>query len=56
MDDLIFSGNRFAAKLFDLERVRRLASQRITLGTSWSEVVWRILNVGVWGARFDVDV
>jgi hypothetical protein len=36
--------------------IRRIAwsTSRITFGSSWSETLWRILNLSVWGDAFQV--
>jgi asparagine synthase (glutamine-hydrolysing) len=56
IDHLVLGGSPFAADLFDLDRVRTMARQRVTLGSGWSEVLWRIINLSVWGERFAVSV
>jgi len=56
VDDLVLTGSPFAAELFSLERVRAIARQRFSLGSGWSETLWRIINLSVWGDRFAVGV
>ncbi len=56
VERFVLDGNRFASELFDLDRVRALARQRVSLGTSWSETLWRVITLSAWGERFDVTV
>ena len=50
----VLEGGDFAASLFDRDRVAKMSEKRVTLGSSWSEVMWRIVNVSAWGDRFGV--
>lgn len=50
----VLEGGDFAAALFDRDRVEKMSEKRVTLGSSWSEVMWRIVNVSAWGSRFGV--
>ena len=56
VDQLVLGGSAFAADLFCLDRVRAMSRQRVSLGSGWSEVLWRIVNLSVWGERFAISV
>jgi asparagine synthase (glutamine-hydrolysing) len=56
VERFVLEGGPFAAALFDREGVRRFARRRFTLGSGWSEVVWRLVSLGAWGERFGVRV
>ena len=55
MDSMVLSGNDFAKTYFDLAHIRRLADAPRGLGTDWSERLWRVLNLSVWGQVFRVS-
>ena len=54
VERFVLDGGGFASDLFDLARIEKLSRRRLTLGSSWSEVVWRIVNVSAWGDRFGI--
>jgi asparagine synthase (glutamine-hydrolysing) len=55
METMVFSGNAFAKTYFDLSYIRRLASAPSGLSTDWSERLWRVLNLSVWGQVFNLN-
>jgi len=54
-DTLVFNDNPFAQRYFNLDYVKRLLQPRIHLGSDWSEKLWRVLNLSVWGQVFKLD-
>ena len=52
LESMVLNDNPFARRHFDLDQVRRLSNSRLRLGSSWSEQLWRILCVSVWGETF----
>jgi len=56
VEHFVLGGSRFGSELFQLGHVRQLARQPFSLGSSWSETLWRIVNVSIWGDRFHVRV
>jgi asparagine synthase (glutamine-hydrolysing) len=56
VERFVLDDRRFAGALFDLDRVRALAAQSVSVGTSWSETLWRIVNISAWGERFEVTL
>jgi asparagine synthase (glutamine-hydrolysing) len=56
IEHFVLGGSRFGAELFQLGNVRALARQPFSLGSSWSETLWRIVNLSVWGDRFGVTI
>ena len=54
MGSLVFSGNAFAREYFDLRYLKRLMSRPALGSTDWSERMWRILNLSVWGRVFNL--
>ena len=53
-DTLVFNNNTFAEHYFDLVYLRKLLRKRIHFGSDWSEVLWRVLNLSVWGHVFEL--
>ena len=51
----VLSGNPFAERYFDLARVRRMLRQQVRPGSGWSETLWRVLALSVWGQVFAVE-
>jgi asparagine synthase (glutamine-hydrolysing) len=56
VERFVLDGGAFPAALFDRERVRALARQRVALGSSWAETLWRVVSLSAWGERFEVSV
>jgi asparagine synthase (glutamine-hydrolysing) len=54
MDQLVFNGNAFAEEYFDLDYLKNLVRARTYGSTDWSERLWRVLNLCVWGKVFDL--
>lgn len=54
-DSLVFSGNSFAQTYFDLPYIKRLLRARLHFGSDWSERLWRVLNLSVWGRVFGLS-
>ena len=52
MERFVFNDNPFAERYFVLDQVRQLYNSRTLLSSDWSERLWRILNVCVWGQVF----
>jgi asparagine synthase (glutamine-hydrolysing) len=52
LDTFVFNGNTFAREYFDLKELRKLSQARTYFSTDWSERLWRVLNVCVWGQVF----
>lgn len=55
METMVFSGNSFARSYFDLSYIRRLANAPSALSTDWSERLWRVLTLSVWGQVFGLS-
>ena len=55
VDGMVLNDNEFARDHFDLGYVRRLSRSRMHVGSTWSEQMWRILCVSVWGRVFQVS-
>ena len=56
VDRFVLGASRSPREVFDLDRVRRFWRQRLTVGSSWGEVMWRIVSLSVWGEQFGVRV
>lgn len=56
LDRFVSGDSPFVRELFALDRVRAWAGRRVSVGTAWSETLWRILTVAAWGERFGVRV
>ena len=54
-ENLVFNGNRFAAQHFDLAYLRRLYAARSYGSSDWSERLWRVLTLSVWGQVFKLS-
>ena len=52
VQSMVLSDNSFARTYFDLPYVRRLMKSPTLLSTDWSERLWRVLNLSVWGQVF----
>jgi asparagine synthase (glutamine-hydrolysing) len=52
LETFVFSDNPFARQYFDLKRLRQLAESRTYFSTDWSERLWRVLTLCVWGNVF----
>ena len=55
MESMVFSDNSFARTYFDLSYIRRLAEAPSALSTDWSERLWRVLTLSVWGQVFGLS-
>jgi hypothetical protein len=54
METMVFSGNSFARTYFDLPHPS-LANAPSALSTDWSERLWRVLTLSVWGQVFGLS-
>lgn len=54
-DSLVFNDNAFAQSYFDLPHIKRLLRARLHFGSDWSERLWRVLNLSVWGRVFGLS-
>jgi asparagine synthase (glutamine-hydrolysing) len=52
MESLVFNDNPFARQHFDLSRLRRLFRSRTYWSSDWSERLWRVITLCVWGKVF----
>ncbi len=55
LQTMVFNDNSFAKRYFNISHIEDMSRARSHFSTDWSERLWRILNLSVWGQVFELS-